>query len=264
MHDVHWYGSDTTNLANIWDTQQGACDRLSPITSSLRPSFDRHLAVRSEQTSRSAALPRRPFCTLCLYPIPRPTTCVMPAMSHQAPTLQQTSYHARPCYSKHNTRSKISLFLVTNSRSRSALAPVAHYQRLAVRLRRFNEARPGIIIDGDIGNHVGSRDPGDRAVFRLVDKGGRGFDFDLRGEVDHPAGNNDGGAEILRLDLTDAFSVTDSDGDPSRLQRIRLWSSWKRRTGMMTLARTCMDRTSIGQMGIGRMCMSRMSPGSMM
>ena len=66
--------------------------------------------------------------------------------------------------------------------------------------------------DGD-----GSRDPGERVVFRLADKGDRGFDFDLRGEVDHPAGNNDSGAEILRLDLTDAFSVTDSDGDPVTL-----------------------------------------------
>jgi hypothetical protein len=66
--------------------------------------------------------------------------------------------------------------------------------------------------DGD-----GSRDPGEHVVFRLADKGSRGFDFDLRGEVDHPASNGTSGAEVLSLDLTNAFSATDSDGDPVTL-----------------------------------------------
>jgi hypothetical protein len=66
--------------------------------------------------------------------------------------------------------------------------------------------------DGD-----GSRDLGEHTVFRLVDKGSRGFDFDLKGEVDHPASSGGSGAEVLSLDLTDAFSATDSDGDPVTL-----------------------------------------------
>src|SRR5215813_6206157 len=66
--------------------------------------------------------------------------------------------------------------------------------------------------DGD-----GSRDPGEHAVFRLVDEGSRGFDFDLKGEIDHPASNGGSAAEVLGLDLTHAFSVTDSDGDPVTL-----------------------------------------------
>src|SRR5262245_14116586 len=63
----------------------------------------------------------------------------------------------------------------------------------------------------------GSRDPGEHAVFRLVDEGSRGFDFDLKGEIDHPASNGGSAAEVLGLDLTHAFSVTDSDGDPVTL-----------------------------------------------
>jgi hypothetical protein len=66
--------------------------------------------------------------------------------------------------------------------------------------------------DGD-----GSRDPGEHVVFRLVDEGSRGFDFDLKGEVDHPASTGGSGAEVPSLDLTHAFSATDSDGDPVTL-----------------------------------------------
>ena len=66
--------------------------------------------------------------------------------------------------------------------------------------------------DGD-----GSRDPGEHVVFRLADQGSRGFDFDLKGEVDHPASNGGSAAEVLKLDLTHAFSATDSDGDPATL-----------------------------------------------
>jgi hypothetical protein len=63
----------------------------------------------------------------------------------------------------------------------------------------------------------GSRDPGEHVIFRLVDQGIRGFDFDLTGEVDHPASTGTSGAEVLSLDLTHAFSATDSDGDPVTL-----------------------------------------------
>src|SRR5262245_26044787 len=66
--------------------------------------------------------------------------------------------------------------------------------------------------DGD-----GSRDPGEHVVFRLVDEGSRGFDFDLKGEIDQPASNGGSAAAVLKLDLTDAFSATDSDGDPVTL-----------------------------------------------
>src|SRR5262245_1262057 len=66
--------------------------------------------------------------------------------------------------------------------------------------------------DGD-----GSRDPGEHVVFRLVDEGSRGFDFDFKGEIDQPVSNGGSGAEPLSLDLTHAFSVTDSDGDPVTL-----------------------------------------------
>src|SRR5689334_14910440 len=66
--------------------------------------------------------------------------------------------------------------------------------------------------DGD-----GSRDPGEHVIFRLVDAGSRGFDFDLTGEVDHPASTSGSGSEVPRLDLTHAFSATDSDGDPVTL-----------------------------------------------
>ena len=66
--------------------------------------------------------------------------------------------------------------------------------------------------DGD-----GSRDPGEHVVFRLVDEGSRGFDFDLKGEIDQPASNGGSAAAALKLDLTDAFSATDSDGDPVTL-----------------------------------------------
>src|SRR5215475_6313739 len=50
--------------------------------------------------------------------------------------------------------------------------------------------------DGD-----GSRDPGEHVVFRLADQGSRGFDFDLKGEIDQPASNGDSAAEVLKLDL---------------------------------------------------------------
>src|SRR5262245_2208405 len=66
--------------------------------------------------------------------------------------------------------------------------------------------------DGD-----GSRDPGEHVVFRLVDEGSRGFDFDLKGEVDHPASDSGSGAAVPSLDLTPAFSATDSNGDPVTL-----------------------------------------------
>jgi len=66
--------------------------------------------------------------------------------------------------------------------------------------------------DGD-----GSRDPGEHVVFRLVDEGSRGFDFDLKGEVDHPASDGSSGAAVPNLDLTPAFSATDSNGDPVTL-----------------------------------------------
>ena len=63
----------------------------------------------------------------------------------------------------------------------------------------------------------GSRDPGEHVVFRLVDEGSRGFDFDLKGEIDQPASPGGSGAEVPSLDLTHAFSATDSDGDPVTL-----------------------------------------------
>src|SRR5215470_3890143 len=66
--------------------------------------------------------------------------------------------------------------------------------------------------DGD-----GTRDPGEHVVFRLVDQGSRGFDFDLKGVVDHPASNGGSAAEVPGLDLTHAFSATDANGDPVTL-----------------------------------------------
>src|SRR5262245_20715754 len=80
--------------------------------------------------------------------------------------------------------------------------------------------------DGD-----GSRDPGEHVVFRLVNEGSRGFDFDLKGEADQPASNGGTSAEPLSLDLTDALSVTDSDGDPVTLTANSIVAEVRETTG---------------------------------
>ena len=60
-------------------------------------------------------------------------------------------------------------------------------------------------------NNDGIKQAGEREVFRLTDNGNGTFTFDLKDQLDHAAASGDSG--ILTLDITEAFSVTDFDGD---------------------------------------------------
>src|SRR4030095_13717316 len=60
-------------------------------------------------------------------------------------------------------------------------------------------------------NNDGVWNNDEREVFRLTDNGNGTFTFDLKDQLDHAPASGDNG--ILALDLIEAFSVTDFDGD---------------------------------------------------
>jgi T1SS-143 domain-containing protein len=62
-------------------------------------------------------------------------------------------------------------------------------------------------VGGGAGYDAGT----DRLVFRLTDNGNGTFSFDLKDQIDHPAGAGDNA--VLTLNLTGAFTAKDSDGD---------------------------------------------------